>query len=69
MPGGDMYAEHQRFLDSAARYDSDGSPNMRTHLQWASSLPCQVIYLSGTDDLFKNTEIIVNEYNKHTINL
>ncbi|OBR90152.1 MULTISPECIES: hypothetical protein [Clostridium] len=64
MEGGDMYEEHCRFLDNSARYDTDGSPCMRTHTQWANSLPCKVLRLNGDEDLNKNTEIIVYEYLK-----
>ena len=68
MPGGDMYEDHQRFLESAARYDTDGSPNIETHMQWAATLPCRVIFLNGTDDLCKNTQKIVDEYYKYALN-
>ncbi|OAA93430.1 AAA family ATPase [Clostridium coskatii] len=64
MKGGDMYEEHCRFLDNSARYDTDGSPCMRTHVQWANSLPCKVLQLNGDEDLNKNAEIIVHEYLK-----
>ncbi|RMD00461.1 shikimate kinase [Clostridium autoethanogenum] len=64
MKGGDMYEEHCRFLDNSARYDTDGSPCMRTHAQWANSLPCKVLQLNGDEDLNKNAEIIVHEYLK-----
>lgn len=62
MEGGDMYEEHCGFLDISARYDTDGSPCMSTHAQWADSLPCKVLRLNGDDDLNKNVEIIVHEY-------
>jgi cytidylate kinase len=64
MEGGDMYEEHCRFLDIAARYDTDGSPCMSTHAQWADSLPCKVLRLNGDEDLNKNVEIILHEYLK-----
>ena len=66
--GGDMYENHQHFLDYSARYDSDGSPSMKVHEQWANSLPCKVIRLSGEDDLKKNTDTIVNTYLKLSLN-
>lgn len=62
MEGGDMYEGHCRFLDNSARYDTDGSPCMSTHAQWANSLPCKVLRLNGDEDLNKNVEIIVHEY-------
>lgn len=62
LEGGDMYEEHQRFLENSIRYDSDGSPCLKTHLEWASTLPCKVLYLDGADELEKNAELIIEEY-------
>jgi len=59
---GDLYEAHCHFLDIAARYDLDGSPCMKTHGQWANSLHCKVLRLSGDEDLNKNSDIIVQEY-------
>ncbi|GKX66388.1 AAA family ATPase [Inconstantimicrobium mannanitabidum] len=64
MEGGDMYEDHCHFLDTAARYDTDASPCMSTHAQWANSLPCKVLRLNGNEDLKNNVEIIVHEYCK-----
>lgn len=62
MEGGDMYEEHCRFLDISARYDTDGSPCMSTHSQWANSLPCKVLRINGDEELNENVAIIVQEY-------
>lgn len=62
LAGGDLYDNHQRFLDLAARYDSDGSPCMKTHKQWANSLPCKVIRINGADNLSNSMELIINVY-------
>lgn len=64
MEGGDMYEGHCYFLGNSARYDTDGSPCMSTHVQWANSLPCKVLQLNGDEDLSKNVKIIVHEYLK-----
>ena len=40
LPGGDMFEEHQRFLADSDRYDTDGSPCRKRHLEWAATLPC-----------------------------
>ena len=64
--GGDMYKDHCSFIENIARYDINGSPCMRIHSQWADSLPCKVLRLSGDEDLNKNMEIIVNEYIRGT---
>lgn len=66
LEGGDMYEEHQRFLDCAFRYNTDGSPCLKTHLEWAATLPCKVLYLNGEDELSKNAKLIVEEYKSST---
>ena len=62
LEGGDMYEEHRRFLDSASRYDTDGSPCLKTHLEWAKTLPCKVLYLNGEDEFNINVKLIVDAY-------
>ena len=62
LEGGDMYEEHLRFLDSASRYETDGSPCLKTHLEWADTLPCKVLYLNGEDELNINAKLIVDAY-------
>lgn len=63
LEGGDLYEGHQKFIESAMRYDtSDASPNLQTHLQWASTLPCKVLFIDGADTLENNTTRIIEEY-------
>ena len=62
LEGGDLYENHQKFLNLSARYDSDGSPSMKTHEQWANSLPCKVIRINGEDSLSNSVELIINVY-------
>ena len=62
LENGDMYKEHRRFLDSALRYETDGSPCLKTHLEWAKTLPCRVLYLNGEADLNANAARIVEAY-------
>ncbi|MBE6560394.1 MAG: shikimate kinase [Ruminococcaceae bacterium] len=69
LKGGDMYEEHRRFLDSAARYDTDGSPNLKTHLAWAENLPCPTLRIEGGNDLAANTARIIEEYIHCTNNI
>lgn len=64
LEGGDLYEKHQEFLDCASNYDFDGSPCAATHEQWASSLPCKVIQISGEENLLYNIKIIVDTYNE-----
>ncbi len=62
LPGGDMFEEHQRFLDNLARYDSDGSPCLRVHEAWAATLPCLVLRTDGTAPVAGNAALVVKEY-------
>ncbi len=62
LEGGDMYEWHQHFLDMAARYDTDGSPCLKTHMEWVQSLPCKVLYLDGQKELEQNKNCIVATY-------
>ena len=62
LQNGDMYKIHQQFLDNASRYESDGSPCLKTHLEWAATLPCKVLYLNGEDELSTNVKLIVEAY-------
>lgn len=43
-------------------FGSAGSPCMKTHKEWADSLPCKVIRLNGEEELNKSAEIIVREF-------
>lgn len=60
--GGDLYPMHKRFLDMAARYDSNGSPNADAHAEWAKTLDCPVLRLSGDMDVQVNAKIIAEAY-------
>lgn len=64
LPGGDLYEGHQKFLDAAARYDTDGSPNQRAHQMWAESLPCPVLQLRGEDSPAENLKQVLHAYEK-----
>lgn len=65
LEGGDLYPMHKRYLDMAARYDSNGSPNADAHAAWANTLSCPVLRLSGDMDPQANAEIIVRAYREH----
>lgn len=69
LEGGDMYEDHQRFLEQSAKYDTDGSPCMEMHSAWAGSLPCKVLRLNGVEALNENVERIVNAYHGEQINV
>ena len=65
LEGGDLVENHQKFLDVVARYDSDGSPCLETHRQWANTLPCKVIYMNGDESLSHNVKLIIEAYNRN----
>jgi len=62
LEGGDLFQNHLHFLDNVSHYDTDGSPNLKTHTEWANTLTCKVLQLNGTCQLEKNCDIIVKEY-------
>ncbi|WP_019228600.1 AAA family ATPase [Sedimentibacter sp. B4] len=64
LEGGDLFQNHRRFLDSVSRYDTDGSPNLKTHTEWANTLKCEVLRLNGANQLTNNCDLIVEVYNR-----
>ena len=62
LEGGDLYPMHKRFLDMAARYDSNGMPNADAHAEWAKTLNCPVLRLSGDMDVQVNVQLIAQAY-------
>jgi len=66
LAGGDMYEEHQSFLDAARRYDTNGSPCRRTHEEWAATLPCPVLSLDGTTAIAENAARVASQYIANT---
>ncbi|QHQ61684.1 shikimate kinase [Anaerocolumna sedimenticola] len=67
LPGGDMFETHKNFLDGVRRYDTDGSPCRRVHEQWASTLPCPVLYMDGTVTIEENAGHIVEQYSSMSL--
>lgn len=58
--GGDMYENHQKFMDWAASYDTGGL-DMRSkarHDEWQKRLQCRQIILDGSLPVEKNFEIV-----------
>lgn len=65
LEGGDMYAEHQKFLNDIAGYDFGiGSCTLQQHELWIRSLKCKVIQLDGAHALEKNLKIILEAWRK-----
>jgi uridine kinase len=62
LEGGDLFQNHLRFLDNVSSYDTYGSPNLKTHTEWANTLTCQVLQLNGACQLEKNCDTIVKVY-------
>lgn len=64
LPGGDMYEEHQRFLEDVNRYyTGGGSVSYAQHSAWLHSLACPVIELDGGLALTQNVQTIVDAWN------
>ncbi len=63
LAGGDMYAEHQKFLNDIAGYDFGiGVCTLQQHEFWIKSLKCKVIQLDGAHALEENLKIILETY-------
>lgn len=60
LPGGKMFERHQKFLDSAAKYDYDQTEfrNKRTHQEWMEKLSCPVLKIEGEKAVAEIMEII-----------
>ena len=55
-PGGDMYQQHQEFIEWAKSYDAGGM-NKRSKIKhdvWQKLLPCEILYLNGADTIEDN---------------
>ena len=55
-PGGDMYEQHQNFIEWAKTYDTGGMEHrskMR-HDVWEQTLPCETVHLDGAESLDGN---------------
>lgn len=66
LPGGDMYKQHQDFLEWAAAYDT-GDVNMRSralHDQWQKKLDCRQLVLDGGRPVEENLERIRMELDR-----
>ena len=60
---GDMYEEHQKFLNDVAGYDyGNGDSTLQKHTDWLNSLHCQVLPLNGAHALEKNLNAIFTTY-------
>jgi len=64
LQGGDMYSNHQEFMEWAAGYDTGGL-TMRSralHEQWIRSCPCPVIRVDGTANPCESAENIAQRF-------
>ena len=63
LEGGDMYIEHQNFLNDIAGYESGtGGCTLQQHELWLKSLKCKVIKLDGANTLQDNMQKIIEAY-------
>jgi len=61
--GGDMYEEHQRFLEGIAGYDYGfGGCSLQMHEQWLQSLSCPILRLDGARPLEEKVRRIIDTY-------
>lgn len=62
LEGGDMYEEHEKFIDWASRYDTGNVASGRTlkkQTEWASILPCPVLRVDGSKEISYNVSEII----------
>ena len=59
-PGGDMYENHEEFIEWAKGYDAGGldSRSKAKHDEWQRLLMCRQIVLNGADDLECNFGLV-----------
>lgn len=63
LKGGDMYVEHQKFLNDIVKYDfGSGGCTLQQHELWIKSLKCKVVRLDGAHALEENLQIILEAY-------
>ena len=69
--GGDLYAEHQKFIDYIATYDNGGmeTRSLASQEAWAKRLTCPVIHVDGAIDWRVNAENISKQFLKEITNL
>jgi adenylate kinase family enzyme len=61
-PGGDLYAQHRKWMNYIATYDAGGmeSRSLASQEAWASRLTCPVIRIDGALDWRINAESILS---------
>lgn len=65
LAGGDMYIQHQNFIEEVKRYDTDSKVNnIKQHEQWITEFTCPVLRVDGTVDISENTSWIINQIKK-----
>ena len=64
MPGGDMFENHERFIQSVSLYEDPAKMFLKRHREWAGSLDCPVIPLDGSRPLSENLQLVLNECRK-----
>lgn len=70
MPGGDMHAEHQSFLEWAGQYDAGGMEirSALHHREWLKAVTCPIIRVDGTapfEKLLQTALQDINFYPRH----
>lgn len=62
-PTGDMYAQHQEFLEWAASYDTAAPPirSLALHEEWIEQLPCSTLKLNSAQPVEELAEAVVKQ--------
>jgi len=72
LPGGDMYKSNRfhgdvtDYIGNAQRYETADVSKFgrKLHELWVSELPCPILHLCGTKNIFENTDRIVKEFSR-----
>ena len=65
--GGDLYAQHRKFIDYITTYDNGGmeTRSLASQEAWVNRLTCPVIHVDGALDWRINAEMIANQFLKY----
>ena len=60
LKGGDMYENNNKFIESAANYETNG--RQEQHEQWIEEMHCRVLRVDGTKVISENAKWIAEQY-------
>jgi len=70
-PGGDLHAQHRKFIDYITTYDNGGmaTRSLASQEAWAKNLVCPVVHIDGALDWRINAKNIAEQFMKGTVNV